>query len=653
MQLKNLRLSVQINLITALGMIGFVITVMMIALTFIRMTEYQDRQTKASVALGEADELKYLFLNARRDEKDFFIRMNMSYVGKHAQTLEKARSIAARLKSFHSDNAEDAKVVDTLNTHLTSYEKQFALVVSQWQTIGLTEKEGLQGRLRNSVHEVETALKKHKSDQLSVTMLMMRRHEKDFIMRLDSKYLGRMDKRLSEFIQQIDASNIPENEQKKIMELMNSYHNDFKAYAKMRLEIVEQTEQLSKIFTLAQPPLDNLFQQTVKDSREASAAFHKTTKFAEILLISVAALFSIIMLWAGIYISKGITFPINQVAQIMERMTMGERGLDIPNTQLSNEIGKMCQSVAHFEEKLVEGEALQKQQAEDQKAQVERAKQAATITETFNSTVIDILARFEASIQRLTQAAGIVTDSSHNVSAEANTVASASSEASTNVQTVATATEELTASIREISSQVSQSTKVSGEAVTEAEATNDVVESLAEQATRIGEILKLISDIAEQTNLLALNATIEAARAGDAGKGFAVVANEVKNLASQTAKATSDIEEQIARVQNASQSAATAIRGVTKTIANIDEISSAIAAAVEEQQSATAEIARNVDEAATGTDMVANSIQNVSNAADASSDAAKSLSSVADELRSESKQLSDTVRDFISRIKNT
>jgi len=232
-------------------------------------------------------------------------------------------------------------------------------------------------------------------------------------------------------------------------------------------------------------------------------------------------------------------------------------------------------------------------------------------------------------------------------------VAEAAEGASENVQTVAAAAEELHSSITEISRQVSESARISAAAVKEAERTNTMVESLAEAADRIGTVVRLIHDIASQTNLLALNATIEAARAGEAGKGFAVVANEVKSLANQTAKATEDISSQVTNVQSATREAVDAIQTISKTIGNINSISAAIAAAVEEQGAATREIARNVHEASGATAEVSDNTGRVADSAHEIGQHAKELLGAASDLSKQAEGLTGKIDFFLEDLRRT
>jgi methyl-accepting chemotaxis protein len=244
-----------------------------------------------------------------------------------------------------------------------------------------------------------------------------------------------------------------------------------------------------------------------------------------------------------------------------------------------------------------------------------------------------------------------MTDTAGKTNTQVKSVATASDEASSNVQTVAAASEELSASIAEISRQVSHAATIAGRAVDETKQTDGTVQGLAEAATRIGEVVKMINDIAGQTNLLALNATIEAARAGEAGKGFAVVASEVKSLANQTAKATEDISAQINAIQSVTKDAVDAIKRIGGTIGEVSSVATSIASAVEEQGAATQEITRNTQQAAQRTKDVSNHIEGVTAGANATGQAAQGVKSAAEALGRQGEQLRAQVDDFLAKIR--
>jgi methyl-accepting chemotaxis protein len=219
------------------------------------------------------------------------------------------------------------------------------------------------------------------------------------------------------------------------------------------------------------------------------------------------------------------------------------------------------------------------------------------------------------------------------------------------VQNVASAAEQLSSSINDISRQAAHAAGIASRAVNQAQETDGTVQGLAKTANRIGEVVGLINDIASQTNLLALNATIEAARAGEAGRGFAVVASEVKSLASQTAKATDDISEQIADIQKVANEAIEAIKSIGGIIGEVNEVATAIAAAVEEQGAATQEITRSTQQAADGTRNVSDNIAGVSADADAAGAAAQDVKVASETLATQTRQLGTQVTDFLGKIR--
>jgi len=262
--------------------------------------------------------------------------------------------------------------------------------------------------------------------------------------------------------------------------------------------------------------------------------------------------------------------------------------------------------------------------------------------------IVEGIASQAGELQRTAESmARMAEDTTH----QATTVASGSRQASNNVETVASATEELSASIREIAQQVAVSTGMIGDAVVEANGSNEQMRGLAQAAQKIGDVIDLINDIAGQTNLLALNATIEAARAGEAGKGFAVVASEVKALANQTAKATEEIAAQITAIQEATQNTVRSIQSVADKINKVSETAMAIASAVEQQGAATQEIARNVQEAAHGTEQVSATIGEVGLSAQQAGAAAAQVLAAAGQLRQNGDALKQQIDAFLQEMR--
>ena len=351
-------------------------------------------------------------------------------------------------------------------------------------------------------------------------------------------------------------------------------------------------------------------------------------------------------------IGRSISGPVVAMSSAMGRLAAGERDIVIPGAKRRDELGRMAATLEVFRNNLIEAERLRvEQKTMKTVAERERKAELVRLADGFERAMGGIVDNVAQASVRLEHSAQSMSAAAEEASAQSTAVARASEEASQNVQTVAAAAEELSAAIGEIKRQVDESARVTKRATHDTEATASSVRDLAGAAQRIGKVVELIDDIASQTNLLALNATIEAARAGEAGKGFAVVAAEVKQLADQTAKATSDIATQIGGIQSSTDQSVASIVGITGIIDDLNRIVGAIASSVEQQGGATREIASNVAQASRGTTEVSDNITGVTHAAVESSKAAGDVLAAAQDLSQQSETLKSELARFLETVR--
>ncbi len=385
------------------------------------------------------------------------------------------------------------------------------------------------------------------------------------------------------------------------------------------------------------------------DKAAQDAADSYTSAFMMLAVVLGAAV--IVGIAVGVYLVRDVSSGIASIVTPMQALGNGDLTANVPHQGEKTEIGAMADTLQVFKEALIAKKAADEAAAVDAEAKIERGRRVDSITRDFESMIGEIVQTVSSASTQLEASAGTLSATAQRSQELTTTVAAASEEASTNVQSVASATEELSSSVNEISRQVQESARMATDAVGQARVTNDRVSALSKAAARIGDVVELINTIAGQTNLLALNATIEAARAGEAGRGFAVVASEVKALAEQTAKATGEIGQQITGIQAATQESVNAIKEISGTIERLSEISSTIAAAVEEQGAATQEISRNVQQAAHGTQQVSSNITDVQQGASETGSASSQVLSAARSLSGDSNRLKLEVGKFLSSVR--
>lgn len=355
---------------------------------------------------------------------------------------------------------------------------------------------------------------------------------------------------------------------------------------------------------------------------------------------------------SAIFVLVRITSPMQRLNAAMATIAEGKLDTEVMYVNRSDELGDMAKALLVFKENGLRVRQMEQDQKTAEQATVaQRKRDMAKLADEFEQAVGEIVNTVSSASTELEASANTLTATAGRAEQVTTMVAAASEEASTNVQSVASATEELSASVSEIGRQVQESARMAGDAVSQATTTMNQISNLSDASSRIGDVVELINTIASQTNLLALNATIEAARAGDAGRGFAVVASEVKVLAEQTARATSEIGQQITGMQAATKDSVLAIKGISGTIERLSEIASTIAAAVEEQGAATQEIARNVQQAAHGTQEVSSNIADVQRGAVETGGASSQVLSSAQQLSTDSMRLKTQVQQFLATVR--
>ncbi len=371
-----------------------------------------------------------------------------------------------------------------------------------------------------------------------------------------------------------------------------------------------------------------------------------------VLIAAVSGGGLIVSIVLAFFLTRSITRPIGSVTGAFRSLSDGDLTIETAEPFFHDEIAELTEALEVFRQKSVAAEKAEALEKENRTRRARRQEELNQLIGIFGASIggiFDLVAR--STEDMATQSRTVEADASSTL-ALSEDLMEQSHRTSENAQYLSAATEEMVASIREITTQAVMSQQIAAEALGETDKTTQQVHELRDAAQKIGQVVELITDIAEQTNLLALNATIEAARAGEAGKGFAIVANEVKNLASQTANATSGITGHIEEIQFASSNVATAMGSIASINGRLSESATAIASAITEQESTTEEISRNIQAVADIAGTVSERVTKVKEQAENSERLSSDLGDVADRLKNEAGGLSGEVETFLGAIRN-
>jgi methyl-accepting chemotaxis protein len=430
----------------------------------------------------------------------------------------------------------------------------------------------------------------------------------------------------------------------------------FEKWSAMKDAVLPASGTGSDTYTELFAELDEAFELLVEYSTEQAFLFRESAVESADrslkLQLFAAAFAGVIAVIVLILLERAIAKPIRGMTDAMCRLAEGELEIEVPATDRKDEIGHMADAVKIFRDNAIEMKQMRENQAEIERRNAEEKHQMMQdLADGFEQSVGVVVSSVSSAAGQLQSTAQSMTSIVEGTENRAVTVQAAAEQASVNVQSVSGAAEKLSGSIRDISVQVNTGREIADNASSKVTETDQQISGLLETAEQIGEVVGLINEIAEQTNLLALNATIEAARAGESGKGFAVVASEVKNLANQTARATQEISTQIESVQNKTNDAVLAMGEISNVVGQVQEINQSIADAMDEQNIATGEIARNVDEASGGTQEVSRNIQSVTEIAGEGGEVSRSILDAANLLNENAVQLRSQVEQFLSKIR--
>jgi methyl-accepting chemotaxis protein len=652
----NLRKSVRFSLRWRIAMLGIGGLLLVGIIYFVGSrieTKKQEIADQSAALATDVAALSQDMLQAKQIATEFLLKHSQAAVDKHAAIIVHARGLVAAISKLVAplDPADPLRQADAFGAGINMYAIRFQSVASGQKNLGFNENEGLQGKLRDAVHKLEARLGQIDEPRLTVLMLMMRRHEKDYMLRGDENYGTELRKRVAEFEKLLAATALPDDTKTELKNLVEAYQQSFMGFMVQQDSVQDDVTDLLSIYDRLRPNLVKVQEAAEKRYAEAQLS---AAQLRQNLLYGTAFLTVLIGLLA-LYLGRNISRPIILMVRAMQRLSAGDVDSDPPKVDRNDELGEMAEALAVLREaakekmRLERETAEQRQQAEAQRQRAERDRQRHSDEQTRAAEeraqaadeqrqVIALLAGglksladgnlttrlndgLTADYQRIRDdfngALGRLQETVRDIAAAAHEVAGATGEISASTNDLSQRTEEQAATLEQTSAALEEISATVKKNAENARAANKSVDSAFDLADRSGQvvvqaveamagieksshkisdIIGVIDEIARQTNLLALNAAVEAARAGEAGRGFSVVATEVRSLAQRSSEAAKDIKNLIAASSGQVREGVDLVNKAGHSLAEIVATIKSVAALVAEVASACAEQAVGIEQ---------------------------------------------------------
>ena len=569
-------------------------------------------------------------LRMRRWETDFFLRNDLedaaAYEADAARVLRKLESLT------RIPEAGNATIhVDTLSDGIEQHIAQFKKVVNLERTLGLSDREGHRGRLRDAARALQNTLDLAAIDSLTVTVLLMRSHEKDFILDGGRERLRRMVELGDRFAAHLAEAPLTAVDKARISLLMDTYLSDALAFGEIRLSQDAEIRRLGEIFAYVAPNMEALVDSASNSAAEASARLRDTRDAARYVGLAGSGGAGVLFLVFGIGIARTISRPLSQVADAARLVADGAPSVIIPARHNNDEIGVIARSLGVIADILSVAETRRIEQEDTLRiAEVHHDEAIGRATEELDGRVGGAVEDMSGAVARLETATVTISGTLGETGRGADAAAAAADRATVEFQAVGAAAESLTGIVAEAGRHATRSAEGAALALSGSELASTRVRQLAEAAREIGTVVDSISEAAIQANLLALDATVEASQGAGASPGSALVANKINDLANQTTLATERITARVGEIHRAAGEALGAVASLADTVTGIDDDAGALAATVERQRRTALDIARNVHRAA--------------NEAGEASDNASAAAAVIGRAVGEADQVLDTAR---------